>query len=117
VRRRLALAAAALFATSCGMYETLDEHPCPPGGTDLTYADFAAPFFDRQCQSCHASDATDREGAPGEFAFDTHEQVKRHAERIYVRAAGPNDSMPPGPDDPERSERDKLADWLACGAP
>jgi hypothetical protein len=43
--------------------------------------------------------------------------VVRHRERIYIRAAGSNDSMPPGPDDPPRAERDKLAEWLACGAP
>ena len=36
------------------------------------------------------------------------------ADRIFVRAAATNDSMPPGPDDPPQAERDDLAEWLAC---
>jgi hypothetical protein len=44
-------------------------------------------------------------------------QVQRHRTRIFARSAADNDSMPPGPDDPPEAEREKLADWLACGAP
>jgi uncharacterized membrane protein len=102
---------------SCKPYEEIDEHPCPPQGTTLSYANFGAAFFDRYCQSCHGSAAADRKGAPGEFLFDTRDQISRHLARIYVRSAAGNDSMPPGTEDPPRSERDQLADWLACGAP
>jgi uncharacterized membrane protein len=107
----LALGACSLF------YTDIEDYPCPSGGTTLTYENFGADFMTRYCQSCHGSGATDRAGAPGEYIFDTQDQVKRHAERIFARSAAENDSMPPGPDDPTLEERTKLADWLACGAP
>jgi uncharacterized membrane protein len=69
------------------------------------------------CQSCHGSLAAEREGAPGEYIFDTLEQVQRHRDRIFVRSAADNVSMPPGPEDPPPEERQKLAEWLSCGAP
>lgn len=113
-----ALAGAALTASvGCGAPETLDDHPCPPGGTSLTYESFGKGFMDAYCQSCHAAHATERYGAPGGYAFDTADDVRRLRARIFVRAAGANVSMPPGPNDPSAAERDKLADWLACGAP
>jgi len=49
--------------------------------------------------------------------FDTVAEIREHRESIFAQAAGPNDAMPIGPDDPPRAERDKLATWLACGAP
>lgn len=98
-------------------YTEMSDHPCPPGGTALTYANFGAQFMNGYCQYCHGSAAQDRAGAPGEFIFDTLEQVQRHRDRIFVRTAADNDSMPPGPDDPSEEERYRLADWLACGAP
>lgn len=101
---------------SCG-FVSIDERPCPPGGTTLTYANFGADFLGRYCQSCHAASALERHGAPGEFIFDTVEQVRRHRARIFARSAATNDSMPPGPDDPPLAERERLAEWLACGAP
>lgn len=96
---------------------SIDEHPCPPQGTTLTYENFGKAFVDSRCQSCHASRAFDRAGAPAEYFFDTREDVLRHRDRIFVRSAASNDSMPPGPDDPSEADRNKLADWLACGAP
>ena len=62
-------------------------------------------------------DAAARHGAPESFRFDSLAQVRAHAARIFVRAAGPNTTMPTGPDDPPADERDRLAEWLACGAP
>ncbi len=109
------LAFAAVVAPSgCGLFPSLEDSTCPPGGTDLTYENFGADFFDRHCNYCHGADILDRKSAPPAYVFDKPEQIERWASRIYVRAAGPNDSMPPGPDDPPRSERDKLAEWLAC---
>ncbi len=111
----LALSAA---LPSCGLFYTeIEDHPCPPGGTDLTYKNFGGSFINAYCQSCHGSTSEDRAGAPGEFIFDTPEQVARHKDRIFARSAAGNDSMPPGPDDPSLEEREKLAEWLACGAP
>jgi mono/diheme cytochrome c family protein len=94
----------------CGA-ETIDEHPCPPGNT-LTYENFGKQYFQAQCVRCH--------GGPNGYSsrsFTTVEAIRSDRERIYANAAGPNVTMPPGPDDPPESERKKLADWLACGAP
>lgn len=96
---------------------TIDEHPCPPSGTKLTYASFGAPFLGAYCQRCHGAPPSDRQGAPSSFDFGTQADVQAHADRIFERSAADNTTMPPGPDDPPREERDKLAEWLACGAP
>jgi hypothetical protein len=114
-----AVVAAALFAlvdSGCA-YETLDEHPCPKGGTTLTYDNFAAPFFAQWCNGCHAAPLEDRNGAPENYVFTSRAAIVALKDRIFVRAAGENSSMPPGPDNPPYDEREKLADWLACGAP
>ncbi len=92
----------------------IDEVPCPPTGTPHTYESFGQPFLETYCNSCHS---TSRHGAPAAFRFDTIEDIRVHADRIFVRAAGPNTTMPVGPVDPPAEERDQLAEWLACGAP
>lgn len=101
---------------ACSPGATLGEAECPPGGTTLTYEGFVAPFQAAHCGWCHGAAASDRHGAPGAYVFDTEAEVLAHADRIYARAAGENDSMPPGPDDPPLEERTKLGEWLACHA-
>lgn len=102
---------------ACGGPLGIDEYPCPEQGTSLDYEEFGEPFLREWCNECHDAQAPDRLGAPDSFVFDTREDVLRHRARIFIRAAGPNDSMPPGPDDPSAGERERLAEWLACGAP
>jgi len=115
---RIPLIIALAMLSSCSLFFTeMEDYPCPPEGTTLSYETFGALFMGKYCQQCHGSAVEDRQGAPGEFIFDTLEQIQRHRERIFVRSAADNDSMPPGPDDPSQQERDKLAEWLACGAP
>jgi uncharacterized membrane protein len=105
----------ALALAACGDTPvTIDEMPCPETGTALTYDGFGKIFLASRCNTCHT---TSKSGAPGKYKFDTVEDVRRLADRIFVRAAGPNVTMPPGPDDPPATERDQLAEWLACGAP
>ena len=94
---------------------TIDQYTCT--GTTLTYDSFGAAFLDAHCNGCHSAAAGERHGAPESFRFDTLDEVHLHAARIFVRAAGPNTSMPPGPYDPPADERDRLAEWLSCGAP
>lgn len=107
-----------IFTASCGAFYTdIEDYPCPPAGTMLTYQGFGADFMEKHCQSCHGSKSPNRYGAPGEFIFDEYDQIHSRADRIFARAAADNDSMPPGPDDPPEEERNKLAEWLACGAP
>jgi len=113
---------ASLFGAGCG-YESLEDHPCPPGGTTLTYESFGRDYMQRNCQGCHEGHD---EGAPAEghghgvpsgYDFGTHEAVLKWRERIFLRAAGANTTMPPGPNDPPGEQREQLAEWLACGAP
>jgi hypothetical protein len=92
----------------------IEDMPCPTSGTTLTYDNFGAQFMADHCNSCHSSA---RNGAPVGYRFDTLDEVLEHRDRIFIRAAGPNVTMPPGPDDPPSAEREKLAEWLACGAP
>jgi uncharacterized membrane protein len=108
-----ALALALLAACGAPVLE-LEEVPCPDEGTALTYESFGRGFLASHCNTCHTAS---KSGAPSGYRFDTLEDVHRHRARIFARAAGPNVSMPPGPADPPEDERDRLAEWLACGAP
>ncbi len=119
--RRALLFPVAAFAIASAFgactFETIEDHPCPQGGTTLTYENFGKAFFAENCNSCHSSTNGERNGAPDDFSFETLDEIHEHKDRIFVRAADANDSMPPGPDDPPLADREKLADWLACGAP
>jgi hypothetical protein len=106
-----------LMLAGCGQWTELSEVSCPPEGTDLSYTNWAGGFFAEHCNSCHSVSSVDRRGAPIAYVFDTHDQVYALRERIFLRAAGDNTSMPPGPDDPSAEERDRLAEWIACDAP
>ena len=110
------LALIALALASCG-YETIDEATCPPGGTKLTYANFGKQFFSDHCNSCHSAETKLRKGAPENYFFNTRAAILEHKDRIFAESAASNNSMPPGPDDPPIEEREKLAEWLVCGAP
>jgi len=113
---KVALAASALAACDPAPM-TIDQYKCPPGGTTLTYANFGAQFFANNCNTCHsAPDGDARHGAPDDVHFDTLDDVLAHKPQIFVDAAGPNTSMPPGPDDPPLDQRDDLEEWLGCGA-
>ena len=95
----------------------IDDYPCPPDGTALSYESFGRAFMSAHCDRCHSGIEGRRSGAPASYRFDTLDDVRAHADRIFVRAATANTSMPPGPDDPSAEEREQLAEWLACGAP
>jgi hypothetical protein len=105
----IALVAAVLVAC---VGTPIQDHPCPPGGTTLTYENFGAAFFQDYCIRCH--------GGPNGYSsrsFTTLDAIRAEEDRIFINAAGSNTFMPPGPDGPPQSARDDLADWLACGAP
>jgi hypothetical protein len=106
-----------LFGGGCG-YERLEDRACPPEGTALRWEPFGKEYLRRYCQGCHAEGArAEGHGVPAGYDFGTHEVVLARRERIFARAAGSNTTMPPGPYDPPAEEREKLAEWLACGAP
>jgi uncharacterized membrane protein len=79
----------------------------------VTWNNFGQGFVTEHCQACHASGAGDRNGAPADVIFDTHEDALSHADRILDRASGDGASMPPRggvPDD----DKQKLEIWLQC---
>ena len=112
-----ALLAALVLLGGCKAETSIDQYPCPEGGTKLTYATFGEDYLAQNCQTCHGQASGDRKGAPSGYDFGTIEQVRQYKDRIFARAAADNVTMPPGPDDPPASERYELAEWLACGAP
>jgi mono/diheme cytochrome c family protein len=116
MRAFLALAAAVLLLAACKQ-TTIDDVPCPPGGTTVTYDNFGKGFLAANCQRCHGAATDGRNGAPPDFDFGTIDQVRAHKDRIFARAAEDNTTMPPGPDDPPEADRKKLGEWLACNAP
>jgi mono/diheme cytochrome c family protein len=100
----------ALLAACSGT--PIEEHPCPPGGTSLTYDNFGKHFFEGWCVQCH--------GAANGYSsrsYTSLELIRADRARIFVNAADDNTTMPPGPEDPPKGERQKLGEWLACGAP
>ncbi len=104
-----AMLASAVVA--CG-WEEMTTHPCPQGGTTLTYDNFGQQFFQNYCVSCHG-------GSNGysSRSFTDVATIRSQAADIFRNAAEDNTTMPPGPYDPPQEDRYKLADWLACGAP
>ncbi len=96
---------------------------CPTGST-LTYANFGAKFMTDYCTRCHSSTLSGdaRMGAPLYHDFDTQLGIQQVADHVDQTAgSGPNatnESMPydDGPA-PTLDERQKLAEWIACGAP
>lgn len=97
------------------------EATCPPGST-LTYANFGQAFMTQYCTRCHSSTLSGeaRMGAPAFHDFDTQIGVQQVANHVDQAAgAGPaatNDQMPPDGAMPTLEQRQKLAEWIACGA-
>jgi mono/diheme cytochrome c family protein len=112
---------------------------CPPGST-LRYAgggdgqsepaDFGRRFFAKYCTACHASrvEGAARRGAPPELDWDTLEGIRAQRHWIDAVAAREADSVEDAPPPfvmppafvakrPTQAERDRLARWIACGAP
>ncbi len=107
----IAMATAALAASACN-WEEMKDYPCPSGGTTLTYANFGRDFMTTYCVQCH--------GGPNGYSsrsFTDVTTIRAQAADIFRNAAEDNTTMPPGPADPPKDERYKLAEWLACGAP
>ncbi len=89
-----------------------------------TAQSFGTAFLQTYCLSCHSASLTGdaRQGATEGVNFDTLEDVRRQTEMIDIHAAaGPkatNTQMPPSKSpQPTQQEREKLGQWLACGAP
>ncbi len=100
------------------------EAPCPPTST-ITYENFGKAFMEDFCTSCHSSTKTgaDRNGATLDHDFDTLVGIRAVANHIDQAAgigpASANRNMPPAEEtsQPADGDREKLAEWIACGAP
>lgn len=127
--RELALCAVLAALGACG----IEPSPSPPGKTTggeqvievdpdecetsyLDYDNFGAPFISNWCRGCHSATvpAGMRQKAPAAVNFDTLEDVQTWANRIVMRAASTEPSMPPA-GGPTVQERALLAEWVACG--
>ena len=106
------------------------EHGGSPTGTMCPSSDaptaqnFGTAFIQTYCLSCHSKSVTGaaRADATVGVDFDTLDDVRRQRALIDTHAAvGPNASnteMPPASrPQPTQQEREKLGQWLACGAP
>ena len=80
-----------------------------------TYDNWAQGFLGGKCQSCHASTAPNRHGAPPNVFFDTEEAAMEWSERIYVTIFEEG-SMPPS-GGVTNDERILLEQWLECPTP
>lgn len=79
-----------------------------------TWETFGDGFVTQNCQACHASTQTDREGAPEDVTFDTADQVWALKDRVLERAAVEPPTMPPLGGTTE-DDRYLLEVWLTCG--
>lgn len=100
-----------------GPWASLDERPCPPDSI-VSFENFGAPFMLDHCKGCHsgALPADMRQKAPTAIDFDDLQDIRDHADRIWLRAADQNETMPPV-GGPGSQERRLLGEWLACGVP
>ncbi|MED5373114.1 MAG: hypothetical protein VX899_19000 [Myxococcota bacterium] len=78
-----------------------------------TYDNFGQGFMLQHCQSCHASESLERNGAPEAVHFDDEEAVWQHADRILTRSTGDAPDMPPM-GGVTSEDRLRLEQWLLC---
>lgn len=94
---------------------------CPSDST-LTYDNFGKQFMENYCLRCHSTSVTGdaRHDAPDDHNFDTIDDIQLLAPHIdQLAGSGPdstNEKMPASGDKPSLEERQKLSEWLACGA-
>jgi hypothetical protein len=95
---------------------------CPPNST-LTYESWALGFFEDYCLRCHSQELGqgERNGAPLSYNWDDLDRVREHIPEMDLMAAASstvvNTTMPLSAPAPPVSERRRLGEWLACGAP
>jgi hypothetical protein len=108
-----------LFAVSCEdpLEATTSPDACVDG-TPLTWANFGKPMFATWCVSCHAEtiSGADRNGAPLGLNLEHLDQVLPHLDRILATSATNDWTMPPSGGMSAR-DRERLREWIECGAP
>lgn len=79
----------------------------------VTWDSWGRGFVTENCQSCHASTSSDRNGAPEGVVFDTEADVWDQAAMILAVATGDKPIMPPMGGVHE-DDRYLLEVWLTC---
>ena len=79
----------------------------------VTWNNWGQDFFATYCDSCHAADTPDRQGAPEAFTFDTLDEV-RTWESAIRESVLVDETMPLGGGLPE-DDIVLLQDFLDCG--
>ena len=99
----------ALFSACTGANSTgIEPVSCPPTGTTLTYANFGDEFFAANCTTSGCHDH--------EKPVMTAQSVIQQNKSSILQEAVYTDAMPED-HDISLMEREKLGEWLACGAP
>jgi uncharacterized membrane protein len=101
-----------LGACTGGGSDSAELDPCADEPV-VTYETFGAGFLTENCQSCHASTAPDRKGAPEGVVFDTVGDAWAQRDRILARAAIDPPEMPPL-GGTTADDRARLKIWLTC---
>lgn len=98
-------------------WPSFDARECPDDSI-LTWENFGGPYVLSYCTTCHHSalPADGRQQAPVGVNLETVELVRAQADRIWIRGADQNATMPPV-GAPAADDRALLGEWLACGAP
>lgn len=98
-------------------WPSFDERECPEDSI-LTWENFGGPYVLSYCTTCHHSalPADERQLAPVGINLESVDLVRAQAERVWIRGADQNATMPPV-GAPSADDRALLGEWLACGAP
>ena len=92
--------------------------PAEAGVTPASFPEVQA-MIGKHCQTCHSATPTHKgfTAPPNGVAYDTPEQIRTYAPRIYDRAVA-NHSMPLGNETGmTEDERARLGAWIKAGAP
>lgn len=85
-----------------------------PSDSALTYANFGQAFMQSHCLACHSA------SGPESPKLDSLAQIRAASGDVdRSAAAGPNaiNTFMPEGSSVDESDRRKLGEWLACGAP
>jgi uncharacterized membrane protein len=111
--KRLVLATGALALALGGCFDEDEMEPDAGNCAELTYANFGKALIESKCVGCHAGTAP-----AGGIRLDTVAEVRNHSSHIIEHAVELNPPAMPYMQAPlPLADRDKLEQWLVCGAP
>lgn len=106
-----------VFYAVAALNQEMKPAPVALSGAPPTYADIRV-LIDRHCAMCHAAAPTHPgiSAPPNGAAFDSEEELRRHAQQIYARAVL-TENMPLGNETGMTpAERARLGAWIQAGA-